>query len=64
MADHDQSPKASAKVVIHEVIIREGYELMTSAEVDDYPYVGTQAWRIANPEVWRALQVRMKRPRR
>jgi hypothetical protein len=45
----------TAKVTIHEVIIREGYVLMTSAWTDDRVFVGSEAWRIANPAAWRSL---------
>jgi hypothetical protein len=36
---------ALARVTIYEVTVRSGYELITSAQVDDHIYVGSRAWR-------------------
>jgi hypothetical protein len=36
---------ALAKVTIYEVTMRLGYELVTSAQVDDRIYVGSREWR-------------------
>ena len=45
MANADSAPPVLAKVTIFEVAHRPWGELITSAEVDDRVYVGSQEWR-------------------
>jgi hypothetical protein len=40
-----------AKVIIHEVIKRRGYELVTDVRADDTIYVGSKAWRQQQKEL-------------
>jgi len=42
---HKEANPASARVLIFEVTMRPGYELVTDARVDDRVYVGSRQWR-------------------
>jgi hypothetical protein len=41
----DRPKEVSAKVVVYEVTIRPGYELVTDARRDDHVFVGMPEWR-------------------